>query len=113
MEVYPMKKIIPILAAALMISATSALAATTVTIANVKGFNKTNKVNTTAVKNTAENAWAACSAHHAGDKEYATTSAYGGLAYKTITPASTNCSSAPSAPNTPTDSAMPSNYTAM
>lgn len=109
-----MKKIIPILAAALMISATSALAATTVTIANVKGFNKTNKVNTTAVKNAAENAWSACSAHNAGDKEYATSSAYGGLAYKTVTPGTANCTISPAAPGTPTDSAIPgSGYTAM
>lgn len=108
-----MKKIIVILAAALMLSATSALAATTVTISAVKGFNKTNKVNTAAVKNSNENAWSACSAHNAGDKEYATTSAYGGLAYKTVTPASTNCTASPSAPSTPTDSAMPSGYTAM
>lgn len=112
MEVDSMKKIVLALALA-MLYASSASAATTVTLTNVKGFNKTNKVTVTAVKNDLFNAWAAASAHEGGDKEYATTSAYGGLAYKTVNPGSTNGTAAPSAPATPTDSTKPDGFTEM
>ena len=108
-----MKKVILTLAVAMLFSATYATAATTVTNSNVKGFNSTLKVNLVAQKNTEENAWAACAAHQAGDKQYATTSAYGGLSYMTVIPGTGNCTAAPAAPSTPTDSAIPSGYTSM
>ncbi|HEY6837794.1 MAG TPA: hypothetical protein VI389_03545 [Geobacteraceae bacterium] len=107
-----MKKVILTLAVA-MLFASQAYAATTVTITNVKGFNQTLKVNISAQKNTDFNAWAACTAHQAGDKQYATTSAYGGLSYLVVTPGTSNCTAAPTAPTTPTDSTIPSGYTSM
>lgn len=108
-----MKKIVLALALAMLYASSASAAATTVTLTNVKGFNKTNKVNVSAQKNSLYNAWAAASAHEGGDKQYATTSAYGGLAYSTVDPGSSNGTTPPAAPATPTDSTKPANYTAM
>jgi len=113
MEVNSMKKIVLALALSIMYASLASATDVTITPANIKGFNRTNKVNVAVAKNGDGNAWGAASAHEAGDKEYATTSAFGGLSYKTVTPSSTNGKSAPSAPQTPTDSAVPTNYTAM
>lgn len=111
-----MKKMIVILAMAMALSATSAFAMSTSSATapiGLKGFNKTNKVNVSYIGNAALNAWAAVSAHEAGDKEYWTSSAYGGVAYKTVVPSSTNGGTAVGAPATPTDSTLNSNYTSM
>lgn len=108
-----MKKII-VLLAFVMLSATAY--AGTVDQALLKGFNKTKNVTLTASNDMANNVatvWAAASAHSQGDKEFATTSAFGGVASKTVVPGTTNGTAAPSAPQTPTDSTTPSGYTAM
>jgi hypothetical protein len=55
--------------------------------------------------------WAGASGHSAGDKNYATTSAFGGMAQKTVTPGATVA--APAAPGSSTDSAVPSTYSSM
>jgi len=108
-----MKKIVLALALAMLYASSASAAATTVTLTTVKGFNKTNKVTVSAQKNSLYNAWAAASAHEGGDKEYATTSAYGGLAYKTVNPGTSNGTAPPAAPATPTDSTKPSGFTEM
>jgi hypothetical protein len=111
-----MKKMIVILAVAMVMSAASAFAISTTSAAapsNLKGFNKTNKVNVYYLGNAASTAWASVSAHEAGDKEYWTSSAYGGVAFKTVTPGSTNGTTATGAPSTPTDSSLASGYTSM
>ena len=85
----------------------------------LKGFNATKNVATmyttgcTATVNglTTDNCWGASAGHASGDKNYATTSAFGGVAQKPVTPADTVA--APSAPQSPTDSTVPSGYTAM
>lgn len=109
-------KLIIILAAAMALSATSALAMGTSSAAapaGLKGFNKTNKVNVYYIGNTDLNAWASVTAHEGGDKEYWTSSAYGGVAYKTVTPGTGNGTVATGAPATPTDSTLASGYTSM
>ena len=112
-----MKKIIILLAVALlytqshMASAASTANATAPT--TLKGFNATKDVNLRYGTNSLVNAWSAASAHYQGDREYATTSAFGGIAFKTVSPGSTNGTVSPSAPNSPTDSTVPSGYTKM
>ncbi len=105
-----------VLALLLAASATPALA-TAPDPSQLKGFNKTKNVTVVYQKgctsSTAStmNCWASASSHAAGDKQYATTSAFGGLGFQTVTPGATL--TAPSAPSTPTDSACPSGYTSM
>ena len=110
-----MKKIIVILALAMALPAVNAFAiGTSSALAPVVGgFNKTNKVTTAYIGNSTGTAWAAVSAHEAGDKEYWTSSAFGGIAYKTVTPGSSNGNTAASPPATPTDSTVAGGYTTM
>ena len=111
-----MKKTIVILAVAMLMSAGGALAMTSSSApfpAGLKGFNPTLKVNGYYIGNTDLNAWAAVTAHQAGDKEYWSSSAYGGVAYKTVTPGTGNGTAATGAPSTPTDSTLASGYTSM
>ena len=114
-----MKRTIAILAFA-MLYATSAFAGVGATntqasavVGSLKGFNSTKNVNLSFQENAAFSTWAAAAAHTQGDKEFATTSAFGGIASKTVNPSSTNGTTSFTAPNTPTDSATPSGYTAM
>lgn len=78
----------------------------------LQGFNATKNV---TVKYTTGGSpadrFSAASGHSAGDKNYATTSAFGGIAQKTVTVGATVA--APSAPGSSTDSAVPSGYTSM
>ncbi len=103
--------------ALLLIAASATSAFATAPPETLKGFNKTKNVTTdyqngcTSTTAGTMNCWAAASGHSAGDKDYATTSAFGGLGYVSVTPGATV--TAPSAPNTPTDSACPANYTSM
>jgi hypothetical protein len=109
-----MKKMIVLLAFALTVMATQAFADTAMVLTNLKGFNKTNKITVTGNKNTSLDAWSAASAHEAGDKEFATSSAYGGIVFKIVNPGATNGTSAPAAPSTSTDSSVPAGgYTTM
>lgn len=111
-----MKKMIVILAMTMALPAASAFAIGTTSAsapAGLKGFNKTNKVNVSYIGNSDSNAWAAVSAHEGGDKEYWTSSAYGGVAFKSVTPGSSNGGTATGAPSTPTDSSLASGYTSM
>lgn len=111
-----MKKMIVIIAIAMALSAANAFAISTSSATapvGLKGFNPTLKVNTYYIGNASSNAWAAVSAHQAGDKEFWTSSAYGGVAYKTVTPDPTNGTNATGAPATPTDSTLASGYTSM
>ncbi|HEX2975967.1 MAG TPA: hypothetical protein VHO68_08515, partial [Bacteroidales bacterium] len=114
-----MKKIIITLAAA-MLYATTAFAGVGATNTDVKtmagslkGFNPTKNVNLYFQENAEFTTWNAVSAHSQGDKEFSTTSAFGGIASKTVTPGSTNGTASIAAPTTPTDSTTPSGYTAM
>jgi len=94
-------------------------ATVTTTLAVLKGFNPTKNVNLHFKENTPSNnvttTWAAVSAHSQGDKEFVTSSAFGGIAFKVVTPGATNGTTAPTAPATPTDSSIPggSAYTKM
>ena len=112
-----MKKIIVILAMALALPAATAFAAMTTSsqaAPTVGGFNPTNKVSTAYIGNTAGSAWAAVSGHAAGDKEYWTSSAFGGIAAKSVTVGAGGAAdNATGAPSSPTDSAVPSAYTTM
>ena len=114
-----MKKTIAILAFA-MLCATSSFAGVGATNTNVtqvlgtlKGFNSTKNVNLYFQENAAFSTWAAASAHNQGDKQFATTSAFGGIASKTVTPSNTNGTTSFTAPASPTDSTSPSGYTTM
>jgi hypothetical protein len=107
-----MKKMIVLLALALSALATQAFAAA-VDLSVLNAFHQSNKVNITAEKNSSVDAWAAISAHQAGDKEYWTSSAFGGIAFKTVTPGSSNGTAAPTAPSTSTDSTVDTSYTTM
>ena len=110
-----MKKIIVILAMTMALPAVNAFALTGSSAAtpNVGGFNRTNKVHTAYIGNAALNAWAAVAAHEAGDKEYWTSSAFGGIAFKTVTPGASNGTTATDPPATPTDSTVAGAYTTM
>lgn len=108
-----MKKVIALLAFT-MLSSTAYAATVDQTV--LKGFNRTKNVTLIAnndMTNNVATVWSVCSAHTQGDKEFVTTSAFGGVASKTVVPGTTNCSAAPAVPNTPTDSAVPSGYTTM
>jgi len=110
------KKTVVILAIVMAFSAAKSFALTTTATQatnTLKGFNPTNKVKVYYVGNSSSNAWAAVSAHEGGDKEYWTSSAFGGLAYKTVTPGTSNGTNPTGAPSTPTDSSVPSSYTTM
>jgi len=110
------KKMIVILAlAALALSAASAFAISnsSALVPTIAGFNPTNKVKAAYIGNAAGTAWAAVAAHAAGDKEYWTSSAFGGIAYKTVTPGDTNGGTATDAPSTPTDSTVAGGYTTL
>jgi len=93
-------------------------ATVTTTLSVLKGFNPTKNVNLHFKENAASNnvttTWASVSAHAQGDKEFVTSSAFGGIAFKVVTPGATNGTTAPTAPATPTDSSVPgSGYTKM
>lgn len=77
----------------------------------VKGFHGTNGVTLKGYVNAGGDAWATLAKHAKGDKEYGTTSAFGGLYYKTVAPS--DSVGTPSAPSTSTDSSVPSGYTTM
>jgi hypothetical protein len=106
-----MKKMIVLLALALSALATQAFAAMDLSVLNA--FHQSNKVNITAVKNSTFDAWGAVAAHQAGDKEYWTSSAFGGIAFKTVTPGTSNGTATTDIPQTSTDSTVPSAYTTM
>jgi hypothetical protein len=80
---------------------------------SLKGFNSTKNVNLYFQENAAFTTWNAVSAHTQGDKEFSTTSAFGGIASKTVNPSSTNGTTSIAAPSSPTDSTTPAGYTAM
>jgi hypothetical protein len=112
MEVIRMKTKIVILTVALGMLFTTAYGADhTVDNSVVKGFHATNGVTLKGVVNGAGDAWATLAVHSKGDKEYGTTSAFGGLYYKTVDPGST--AGTPAAPATSTDSTVPSGYTTL
>lgn len=108
-----------LLALLIAASATPAVA-TTPDPAVLKGFNSTKNVSvvyntgctaTATGGGTTYNCWGAASSHSAGDKQYATTSAFGGIGFVVVTPGASL--TAPSAPSTPTDSTIPSGFSAM
>jgi hypothetical protein len=108
-----MKKVIVMLAIAML---SSNAYATAVVVDNVKGFNKTKNVNLTAENNgtSAPTTWSLISAHGQGDKEFWTSSAFGGLASKTVVPGTSNGTAVPTGvPATPTDSTVAGGYTTM
>lgn len=109
------KKMIVILALALALSAANAFAisSSSALVPTISGFNPTNKVKAAYIGNAAGSAWGAVAAHAAGDKEYWTSSAFGGIAYKTVVPGDSNGGTATGAPNTPTDSTVASGYTTL
>lgn len=92
--------------------ATSAMATSIspLTGANAPGFNPTKSV-TVAYSSAATggaslpNVFSMGSAHAAGDRQFNTTSVYGGLTFVAITPGTTP--TAPSTPASPTDSSAP------
>ncbi len=115
-----MKKVIITLAAAMLYASTAfaGVGATNTNVTSVagslKGFNPTKNVSLYFQENAEFTTWGAVSAHSQGDKEFVTSSAFGGIASKVVTPGSTNGTSSPTAPTTPTDSTVPgTGYTAM
>jgi hypothetical protein len=107
-----MKKVIVILAFALMATAAYAV---TPDPAALKGFNATKNVSLNYVLNasgTSANAYGVVSQHTQGDKAFASTSAYGGIVSMTTTPG-TICSDPPTTPATPTDSTIAASWTKM
>lgn len=102
-----MKKLIALIALALALPAANAFAADAAAPA-VSGFNPTNKVTTRWDKN-GNISWAAIAYHSAGDKQYWTSSAFGGIAWKAkdTTPAASG------APGSATDSTVVTGYTTM
>ena len=103
-------KMIVLLAFALTLLASQAFADSALGT-TVKGFNASNKVTVMGNKNANGDAWTAAASHSAGDKQFVTTSAWGGIGFITVTPGTTL--TAPTAPATPTDSTIPSGYTTM
>jgi hypothetical protein len=113
-----MKRVIVLIAYAMSVtSAFGAAAVNQIDLTLVKGFNGTKNVNCKASNNmsgSVATTWAANSAHTQGDKQFWTSSAFGGIASKTVVPGTTNASIAPTTvPNTPTDSTVDSAYTTM
>jgi hypothetical protein len=76
------------------------------------GFKSSKNVTTRySTDGTPSDRWSGASGHSAGDKNYATSSGYGGMAQKVVAPG--DAVVAPAAPGTSTDSAVPSGYTSM
>lgn len=99
-----------IVSIAAMMYAPQAFAAAPATDGSLKGFNATKNVTInytlgcSPATGTGSQCWGAASSHMSGDKQFWSSSAYGGLAFQTVTPGSSI--SAPTAPATPTDSAI-------
>ena len=96
---------------AIMLFATSAYAGTP--SSNLKGFAQSKNVTIDYAKAPANctngcDRWAANSQHSSADKNYFTSSAFGGLAIRTVLPGSTQPTA--TAPNTSTDSAIASGW---
>lgn len=109
-----MKKVVVILAVALFFASNAT--AGSLTASQAPGFNPTKNVrndyaSSATVSGGPVNVFALSANHQSGDREFATTSAFGGIAFKTINPGA--APTAPSTPGSPTDSAVPSGYTNM
>ena len=101
-----MRKMIVLVAAAMTLLASQAFA-TNADLTKCGGFHPSTGVTTVATLNGTVDAWGAVAAHVKGDKQYATTSAWGGIAWTTV-PVGTVPTAADTVPNTSTDSTAPS-----
>src|SRR6185369_6622750 len=103
-----MKKIIVILALAMMSSEYASAAVVVATGSTAKGFNPTKNVEVRyndLVVGGVNTAYGMCSQHKQGDKVFASTSAFGGVMYMTTT-LGAMLATPPVTPATPTNSTM-------
>lgn len=80
--------------------------------ATLQGFNATKNVTIDYDLQCTNNCWIGASGHSSGDKNFATSSAFGGIAQKTVVPG-TDVAAPTNTMETPTDSTLDTSWTKM